>query len=131
MAEDKKGKVVLALIKDDGHVIVIKRRIPQAPLVWALPGGVVEEGETEIQALEREMKIELGIDVEVGEKFHERTHPDTFVNLAYYYCRAKSTELTIGEPEEIEEARWVTPEEALSLFTSNVAPELRKALLNQ
>lgn len=128
--EGNKGKVVLGLIEKNGQVLVIKRRVSEKPLLWALPGGVVEPGETEEQALAREIKIEVGIETEIKEKITERVHPDTFVHLVYYRCSPKNTEINIGEPEEIEEARWVSGPEALNLFTSSVAPELRQTLLS-
>lgn len=128
--ESGKGKVVLGLVEKDGQVLVVKRRVPEKPLLWALPGGVVEPGETEEQALSREIKIEVGIETEIKGKIAERVHPDTFVHLVYYHCSPRNTDITIGEPEEIEDARWVTGQEALNLFTSSVAPELQQLLLS-
>jgi ADP-ribose pyrophosphatase YjhB (NUDIX family) len=130
MTEDNKGKVVLGLIESNGQVLVIKRRITEAGLVWALPGGVVGEGETEEQALTREIKMEVGLVVEVKEKITARIGPETFVNLVYYRCSPKNMDITIGEPGEIAEARWVTGPEALNLFTSSVAPAIRQILLS-
>lgn len=128
--EDGKGRVILGLVEKDGQVLLIKRRVPEANLTWALPGGVAEPGETESEALSREIKTEVGVDTEIKEKIAGRVHPDTFVHLIYYRCEPKSTTINIGEPEEIEEARWVSGPEALKLFTSGVAPEIKEILLS-
>lgn len=80
--ENNKGKVVLGLVEQDGKVLVIKRRFPEKPLLWALPGGVVEPSETEEQALAREIKTEVGVEVETKEKITERIHKTRRLILA-------------------------------------------------
>lgn len=125
---EEKGRVVVGVIINSDKIAVIKRKIQQANLVWAFPGGMVEDGETEEAALRREIKTEIGLDVEVKGRITERTHPDTFVNISYFRCLPKTFTIKIGELEEIEAAEWVPAKEALGKFTSNVAPEIRDLL---
>jgi 8-oxo-dGTP diphosphatase len=56
-------QVVAAAIVEDGRVLAARRRPDQR---WEFPGGKVEDGETGAQALARECREELGIDVSVG-----------------------------------------------------------------
>jgi len=56
--------VVAGLIYRDGRLLVCQRhRNSVFPLQWEFPGGKIEEGEEAIEALKRELKEELGIDM--------------------------------------------------------------------
>lgn len=105
-------RVVAALLqRDDGKVLITQRR-PQAfmPLKWEFPGGKVENGETDQVALQRELKEELDIEVEVGEHFMGLLHqyPDFTIDFQVYQCR-----LVSGEPRRIavHNYRWVSTNE--------------------
>jgi 8-oxo-dGTP diphosphatase len=70
--------VVAGLIFRDGRVLVCQRRDNSAfPLKWEFPGGKVEMSETPSEALRRELKEELAIDVlESAEVYqHEHCYP--------------------------------------------------------
>ena len=104
-------EVVAALIRRDGRILICQRPPRQShPLKWEFVGGKIEPGETPEQALARECREELGIEVQVGGLFMEVTHdyPDKTVYLRLY----ESTILS-GEPQKIEpsDLRWVTPAE--------------------
>jgi 8-oxo-dGTP diphosphatase len=58
------GVVVGALVREDRVLLVHRSPSKRAhPGRWDLPGGVVEEGESELVALERELREELGVQV--------------------------------------------------------------------
>ena len=124
-------KVVLALIENQGQFVLIKRKTVNSKLEWAFPGGVTGPGETEEEAVKREAMQEVNIEVMVKEKLLERKHPNTLVNLVYFYCVPvkPDTEPVIGEPEEISEVKWVKAENVLGKFTSDVHPLIRQFVL--
>lgn len=81
------------------------------PLMWEYPGGKLESGETYPQALKRELKEELDIDVEVGRCIHEIEFlwkEDVFLRL---YVVSSWT--GIPKPVVASELRWVDPEYAI------------------
>ena len=56
-----------AVIKDDqGRLLLIKRGHEPGAGLWSLPGGRIEPGETDAQALVREMREETGLAVQAG-----------------------------------------------------------------
>lgn len=61
-------KVVRAITIKNGKLLVLKR-IKNNEVYWVFPGGGVEDGENDIEALEREMKEETGFEVKVGKYF--------------------------------------------------------------
>lgn len=101
-------------------------------LEWAFPGGVTEDQETEEEAMVREAREEVGVDVKVIRKLLERKHPNTLVQVAYFYCEPKNNKKpAIGEKYEISEVAWVPAGEVLDKFTSDVAPEIQKFIHSQ
>jgi len=83
-------EVAAGLIFHEGKLLITQRR-PHDHLggLWEFPGGKREPTETFQQCLRRELKEELGIDVEVGELFDQITHsyPERTVHLKFYRCR--------------------------------------------
>jgi 8-oxo-dGTP diphosphatase len=56
-----------AVIKDDlGRLLLIRRGHPPGAGLWSLPGGRIEPGETDAEALVREVREETGLAVEAG-----------------------------------------------------------------
>ena len=79
-------------------------------LLWEFVGGKVEPGETKPQALIRECREELAVELEVGEIFMEVLHeyPDLLVRLTLF-----NATIAAGEPQKLEhhDLRWITPSE--------------------
>lgn len=109
MAKAPHLRVVAAVIARGDRYLITQRR-PQAvlPGLWEFPGGRVEEGETDAQALTREIRERVGVDVEVGACIGRRTHDyDGYsVDLALYQAGISGG----AEPTAVRVAdcRWVT-----------------------
>ena len=78
-------RVVAALITSDGgRRVLVQQRPPGKPrgLLWEFPGGKVEQHESDEDALRREAREELGIELEIGpERFRTLHHyPDIDVD---------------------------------------------------
>jgi mutator protein MutT len=104
-------EVAIALVHHDGRLLIGRRPegVHLAGL-WEFPGGKVEPGETPAQCLVRELREEMGIEVEVATPYDllEFVYPERHVRLHPFACR-----LLAGEPEAraCAELRWVTPAE--------------------
>jgi len=110
--ERKTIRVVGAVVEEDGRYLITQRR-PNAvlPLLWEFPGGRVEDGESDVEALTREIVERLGVQVDVQQPWIcFRTHPYEHytVDLYLYECTLKSDAL---EPRAVNDFRWVTSEE--------------------
>ena len=92
-----------ALIHGGALLVAQRRRPPELAGLWELPGGKVAAGETEAQALVRELNEELGVDVEVGARLGEDVPSGVVVLRAYEVA------LTGGElhPHDHTALRWV------------------------
>nr|WP_297172575.1 (deoxy)nucleoside triphosphate pyrophosphohydrolase [uncultured Agathobaculum sp.] len=101
-------EVVAALIWQDGRFLICQRPEHKARgLKWEFAGGKVEPGETRQQALIRECREELAVELSVGNIFMEVTHtyPDMTVHLTLYHASIIS-----GVPQMLEhhDLRWIT-----------------------
>ena len=106
---DNPTLAVLGIIRCDGRLIVIQRaKTVPVPLAWCFPGGHIEEGETQAEALVREMQEELNIVVEPGERLTTHTKHDGQLVLHCWSATIVSGRPT-PNPLEVAEVRWMTP----------------------
>ena len=84
---------------------------------WEFPGGKIEAGESAREALGREIREELGCEVDVGEALDpvEHRYPDLAVRLRPFMCVVRD-----GAPVALEH-------ETLGWFTRDELPELALA----
>ncbi len=104
-------RVAAALIRRDGRFLACRRPPEKARGgLWEFVGGKLEPGETGREALVRECREELGIEIEAGDEFMQLVHdyPDLTVELTLYKAR-----IAQGEPKLMEhtELAWVSPTE--------------------
>jgi 8-oxo-dGTP diphosphatase len=117
----KQITIVVGLVTtEDGKVLLGKRHQPQTPEIhgkWEFPGGGIDYGESQEEALVRELREETGLEVEI-----KRLLPKVFSNVwnwtkdAYqviilaYECKEIGGKLGLHD-EEISELRYFKPEE--------------------
>jgi len=107
----RKIRVVGAMIEKEGKYLITQRP-PRAtlPLLWEFPGGRVEPGETDEEALARELSEEMGIAVSVGERVihveHAYEHYD--IDFCVYRCQHTAGQI---QHQRVHDHRWVRPSE--------------------
>jgi len=97
---------------------------------WEFPGGKREEGEKDEEALKREFKEELGVEV-TETKFFQRIlwqYPEKTVELMFYFVKLSSLNVSDYQLDSHSELKWVTKEEALSLKVLPANLELIKQI---
>lgn len=102
--------IVAAVIIVGGRVLACQRSAPpEVAGRWEFPGGKVEPGETDADALARECREELGVRVAVG----DRVGPDVPLAHGRAVLRVFAVRLTGGMPQALEHAamRWLGPDE--------------------
>ncbi|HUX75356.1 MAG TPA: NUDIX domain-containing protein [Anaerolineae bacterium] len=112
--------VVLILVEDDGRYVLIQEAMPERGYPWFIPAGVVEPGESIVEATKRETLEEAGLAVEPRyllriEHFiphgQDQRHPAA--ELWRYVIAAEATggKLKTTADEHSLQARWFRPEE--------------------
>jgi 8-oxo-dGTP diphosphatase len=105
-------RIVAAVIaRNDRYLITQRRPSAVLPGLWEFPGGRVEEGETDAQALKREVRERVGVEVEVGACIGRRTHDyDGYsVDLALY--QTTMPESATPTAVRVADCRWVASAE--------------------
>lgn len=105
-------RVVAAVIEQQGRYLITQRRLTGVLAgLWEFPSGKVEAGESDEDALRRELRERVGVDVEVGRSTARRSHryDGYVVDLVLYHA----TILPGEEPRPIRVADlcWVQPQE--------------------
>ncbi len=130
------GVGVGAVIVDEQGRLFLARRGPQAKNergLWEFPGGSVEFGERLAEALQREMREEYGIEIEVGELLDVADHilPDEGQHWVSpsYICKIKSGQPAIREATKCAEIGWFAPDQVPPDLTQITRTNLAHYLL--
>ena len=124
--------VVAAIITDaSGRIFATQRGYGEWKDWWEFPGGKIEPGETPEEALRREIREELDIDITVGRLLAtvEYDYPAFHLSMQCFLCT-----LPAGTPRllEHEDARWLTREDLDSVrwlpADESIIKQLRGAL---
>jgi 8-oxo-dGTP diphosphatase len=120
--------VTAGVIIEQGRVLVTQRKEDSHQgLLWEFPGGKVKEGEEPREALRRELKEELDIEVEVGMIFEAVYHPYPKypILLLAYHCRIEKGVL---KPLGCHDLRWINFKELKELVMPPADGPIRKHL---
>ncbi|MBK8270737.1 MAG: NUDIX domain-containing protein [Planctomycetes bacterium] len=102
---------VVGVIRRDERVLVIQRSAHvRAPLAWCFPGGEIEPGESQRDALVREMREELNAEVTPGELLTTQTKHDGRLIL-YFWSADLITPEPAPNPREVACIEWLKPDE--------------------
>jgi 8-oxo-dGTP diphosphatase len=101
-------RLVAAVIERDGHYLITQRRATAVlPGLWEFPGGRVEDGEDDDQALKRELRERLGTDVEVKSRMAHRVHHYQGYSVDLNLYQATIIPGQEPSPLRVAEVRWV------------------------
>lgn len=87
------------LEQEPGRYLITQRSAASSlPLLWEFPGGRVEEGENDEDALVRELKGRLAIDVDVLDQVMatHHTYPNYDIDFHVFRCRMKNPEQPVS-----------------------------------
>lgn len=104
-------RVVSAVIVQDGRYLITQRNARAVlPMLWEFPGGRVEDGESDEEALRRELRYRLGIEAEIAELISvtEREYDAYVVHLQLYRCDLGDIPPT---PLTVRDMRWIPSSE--------------------
>lgn len=110
----KEIKVVAAIIQKENKILATKRGYGEFINMWEFPGGKIESGETKEQAIVREIKEELNIEINV-DKFAidiEYQYPNFYLFMSCFMCSIKEGSIELLEHND---GRWITKEELNTL----------------
>ena len=104
--KNEKGEV-LCTLRDQGKYDYVSSK-------WEFPGGKLEAGETNIEALKRELWEELDIEVEIGDFLYQVEHdyPDFHLSMAVYECKLISKEMKMNVHKGL---KWLAPKDMMTL----------------
>ena len=113
----KTVEVVAAVVKEGKKILATQRGYGEFKGKWEFPGGKIEKGEKKIDALKREIKEELDVDIDVGELIItvEHDYPDFHLTMHTYLSKILNGEIDLLEHmdmkwlelDEIDQVDWL------------------------
>lgn len=95
----KTVQVVASVIFDGNLILATQRGYGKFAGLWEFPGGKIEKGESDVQAVKREIREELTVEIEVGEllKTIEYDYPDFKLKMNCYKSKIVDGEIKLLE----------------------------------
>ncbi|MEV6860893.1 NUDIX domain-containing protein [Streptosporangium subroseum] len=108
-----------AIVVDSGRILLIRRGHPPGEGLWSVPGGRVEPGESDVEAVAREVLEETGLSIVPGRLAGtvDRPGPGDVVYEIRDYLAAlpDGSDGTPRAGSDAADARWFTPDELVRL----------------
>ncbi len=106
---------MVGIVQRDGRLLVIRRsKAVVAPLIYCFPGGGIENGESEEEALVREFREEIGVECRPLRRLW-RCVTAWKVELAWWLGELPPGAVPAANPREVDSIHWMTPEEMARL----------------
>lgn len=110
------GAIITQTDSGTERILLALRNTEPYKNYWSLPGGHIDPYETVKQAVIREVKEEVGLDIQPEFLFYfDEIIPERSIHAVVQVFHAKANGQVAVSPEEILAARWVSIEEALSM----------------
>ncbi len=106
--------VVAVIVRDERLLVIRRSQSVVAPGAYCFPGGGIEAGESEEQALRRELVEELSICVEPIRRLWQCTTAWN-VRLSWWLASYPSDSMICPNPAEVESTHWLLPSEIRTL----------------
>ena len=106
--------VVAVVLRGDKFLVIRRSQHVRSPGKYCFPGGSIEPGETEEQAVVREFSEELGAPSQLIKRLWNSV-TITHVALAWWQVSIAENQLLTPNPLEVESVHWLTRDEALAL----------------
>ena len=137
------------LFDEVGSILLIRFVVPRVDgdfVFWVLPGGEIEAGETEAEAAVREVKEELGLELQVSgpiyrdsnQFLHQGEMQDNVDFLFRAECRRDEPQLigfTVDEKEIMKEIRWWSEAQIEAsgerIFPENLSARVRELAMSR
>lgn len=102
----KQVHVVCAILQKGNTILIAQRKSGEFAGLWEFPGGKIEGNETHEDALRRELREELDVEILIDEYFMTRTYQYASFHLTMecYLCRLASEELILHDHAAV---RWI------------------------
>ena len=103
-------EVVAAIIHQNNKILATQRGYGDYKGWWEFPGGKMEDGETEEEAIVREIREELNVGIRVERKVCtvEYDYPNFHLTMHCYFCSIANGEVELLEHKS---ARWLRRDE--------------------
>ena len=111
VAEPDRQAIAVAVIVQNGRLLLVRRRADDGAPPWVLPGGKLEPGEEPGEAAAREVLEETGLTVRPVRILGERIHPDTGAHLTYVACDVLAGTADVAAPDEVDAIAWAAARE--------------------
>jgi mutator protein MutT len=102
--------VVGVLERDDRLLLIQRSDLVRAGGMWCFPGGEIERGETAGEAIVREIREELGLEVEAERKLWSLKSDDARLHLEWWKISAIAFDVRMNRAE-VKAYKWLTVEE--------------------
>lgn len=106
--------VICDSIKEKNQIFATARGYGDFKGQWEFPGGKIEAGETPQEALSREIREELDVEIKVGDLIDtiEYDYPNFHLSMDCFWCEVAKGNLILKEAKE---AKWLTKADMYSV----------------